>query len=36
MVSMELVMIQQNGEIKNLFQRGKVELGKQKNNACHI
>ena len=26
---MELVMLLQNGGIKDIFQRGKVELGKQ-------
>ena len=30
---MELVMIQQNGEVKNIIQRVKVELGKQVNLA---
>ena len=33
---MELVMIKQTGEIKNISLRGKVELGKQVNQACHI
>ena len=33
---MESVMISQPGEIKNISQRGKVELGKQVNQACHI
>ena len=32
---MGLVMIQQNGEIKSIFQRGKVELGKQISLVCH-
>ena len=31
---MELVMIQQTGEIKNSFQRGKVKFGKLGNQAC--
>ena len=29
-------MIQRNGEIKSISQRGKVELGKQVNQACDI
>ena len=33
---MELVKIEQNGEIKNISQRRKAELGKRVNQACHI
>ena len=33
---MELVTIKQTGEIKNISQRGKVELGKQISLACYI
>ena len=31
---MVLVTIQQSGEIKDISQRGKVELGKQVSKAC--
>ena len=33
---MELIMIKRTGEIKNMFQCGKVELGKQVSLVCHI
>ena len=35
-VSMELVMTEQNGGIKNIFQHGKIEFGKQVSLTCHI
>ena len=34
-VNMGSVMIEQNGGIKSISQHGKVELGKQVNQACH-